>query len=276
MTLVGDTLCGNSLNGYGGGAIDNSGGTLTLDNCTLANNSSTGYGGAILNYGGTLYLNDDTIAYNGGANFGGAVFNGFGGVATLANTIVAGNTCSGYGIGPDVYGTIISKGFNLIGKTDGSSGWLATDLTGTAAVPLNANLSSALHNYGGPTRTLLPLAGSPAINAGSNALVPAGIHTDQRTLSRIMNGTVDIGAVEIQSPTATNISIGLRYGNELVITATGSNDTIQISQSGATLSILANGATFVESAPAAGIFVYTRGGKDFDHRQCLGERSNND
>jgi len=42
------------------------------------------------------------------------------------------------------------------------------------------------------------LAGSPALDAGSNALVPAGVTTDQRGLPRISNGTVDIGAFESQ------------------------------------------------------------------------------
>ncbi|HET6250407.1 MAG TPA: choice-of-anchor Q domain-containing protein [Tepidisphaeraceae bacterium] len=50
--------------------------------------------------------------------------------------------------------------------------------------------------HGGPTLTLLPLTGSPAINAGSNALIPAGITTDQRGDARIVGNVVDIGAVE--------------------------------------------------------------------------------
>jgi len=40
------------------------------------------------------------------------------------------------------------------------------------------------------------LSGSPAIDAGSNAAIPAGVTTDQRGLPRIVNGTVDIGAFE--------------------------------------------------------------------------------
>ena len=40
------------------------------------------------------------------------------------------------------------------------------------------------------------LPGSPAIDAGNNALIPAGVTTDQRGLSRIVNGVVDIGAFE--------------------------------------------------------------------------------
>jgi hypothetical protein len=49
---------------------------------------------------------------------------------------------------------------------------------------------------------MLPLAGSPVIAAGSVALIPAGITTDQRGTGypRIVNGTVDIGAVEYVAP----------------------------------------------------------------------------
>ena len=40
------------------------------------------------------------------------------------------------------------------------------------------------------------MPGSPAIDAGNNALIPGGVTTDQRGLPRIVNGTVDIGAFE--------------------------------------------------------------------------------
>ena len=43
------------------------------------------------------------------------------------------------------------------------------------------------------------LPGSPAINAGNNALIPAGVTTDQRGFARIVDGTVDIGAYEYQA-----------------------------------------------------------------------------
>ena len=58
---------------------------------------------------------------------------------------------------------------------------------------------------GGPTQTIALVAGSPAINAGSNALVPNGVTTDQRGpgYPRIALGTVDIGAYEYnEAPSA--------------------------------------------------------------------------
>ena len=66
-------------------------------------------------------------------------------------------------------GAFTSQGHNLIGETDGSSGWVSSDLTGTIARPLNP-LLAPLGNNGGPTQTMALLPGSPAIDAGSNAL----------------------------------------------------------------------------------------------------------
>ena len=46
------------------------------------------------------------------------------------------------------------------------------------------------------------LPGSPAIGAGNIALIPAAVTTDQRGFARIVSGTVDIGAYEVQSDPA--------------------------------------------------------------------------
>ena len=50
------------------------------------------------------------------------------------------------------------------------------------------------------------LPGSPAIDAGNNALIPAGVTTDQRGYLRIYHFTVDIGAFELQPP-PTSIAV---------------------------------------------------------------------
>ena len=115
----------------------------------------------------------------------------------IANTIVAATTANNSE--PDVFGTITSQGHNLIGAADGSTGWISSDLTGTIALPINPELAP-LGNYGGSTQTMALSYGSPAIDAGNNALIPAGVTTDQRGASRIFNGTVDIGAYELQVP----------------------------------------------------------------------------
>ena len=74
--------------------------------------------------------------------------------------------------GPDAAETFVSEGNNLIGETNGSSGWVGSDLTGTVAQPLDP-LLAPLAYYGGPTDTMALLPGSPAISAGNIALVPS-------------------------------------------------------------------------------------------------------
>jgi hypothetical protein len=127
----------------------------------------------------------------------------------LWNTIVASNTAA---VNPDVSGVVTSLGHNLIGATDGSSLWLASDLKGTVLAPTNA-LLGPLQDNGGPTPTMALLPGSPAIDAGGS-----GLATDQRGLPRYVHiGTSvppggdwsDIGAFELQAA-SIGIDIGLR------------------------------------------------------------------
>src|ERR1051326_2605094 len=111
---------------------------------------------------------------------------------TLRNTIVAGNTRSG--TPDDINGTVNdSSSFNLVG----TGGALSNGVNGNQVGVTNP-LLGALANNGGPTLTHALLAGSPAINTGSNALAldPNGspLITDQRGagFTRISGGTVDI------------------------------------------------------------------------------------
>jgi len=203
LTLANCTLSSNSADSEGGG-IDNDG-TLTLTACTLSGNSGEIWGGGIFNWvtltlvnctlsgnsaddnGGGIY-NDDTLTLTActlsgnSAPEGGGIENA--GTLTVANTIIAGNTATGSG--PDVFGSVATSGFNLVGQTNGSSGWgLLFDLTGSTASPLNPLLGPLADN-GGPTPTMALLAGSPAIDSGKSF----GLTTDQRGLPRPFQTTV--------------------------------------------------------------------------------------
>jgi RHS repeat-associated protein len=199
LVLTDVTIANNTSATSGGGLFNDQ--TAVLTNVTVSGNSAPQGGGILSNSHGeiTTALYNVTVANNSAGNNGGGIWNA--GVAaqfTLGNTIVAGNTVTGAGsVGPDAFSAFTSLGHNLIGKTDGSSGWVASDHTGTIASPLNASLGSLASN-GGPTQTLLPQTGSPAIDNGSNTLIAAGINTDQRGFPRTANGAVDIGAVEVQ------------------------------------------------------------------------------
>jgi hypothetical protein len=125
----------------------------------------------------------------------------------LNNTIVAGNFANGgeanfQGPAPDVFGALTSGQGNFIGIGDSNltgitNGTLGNHI-GAVASPIDP-LLGPLKNNGGPTQTEAPLTGSPVIDAGVNSVIPAGTMSDQRGLTRIVNGTVDIGAVEVQN-----------------------------------------------------------------------------
>ena len=100
----------------------------------------------------------------------------------------------------------LAGAYNLIG-TGGSGG--LTNTNGNQVGVVDPDLGPLAY-YGGPTQTIALLPGSPAIDAGSNALAvdPSTgqpLTTDQRGpgFVRIYNGTVDIGAYEFSPPPAT-------------------------------------------------------------------------
>ena len=153
-------------------------------------------------------VTSSTIAYNSVANggAGGGLDLVGGGTATLDNTIVALNTeGTGSTASPsDIAGTVSSaSAYNLIGT--GGSGALTNGTNGNQVGVVNPGLGPLADN-GGPTQTIALWSGSDAIDKGSNALAvdPSTgkpLTTDQRGAGfpRIFNGTVDIGAYEVQT-----------------------------------------------------------------------------
>ncbi|HEV7646032.1 MAG TPA: Calx-beta domain-containing protein [Pyrinomonadaceae bacterium] len=198
MDVFNSTLSGNTASSEGGAAY-NQFGTLNFFNSTLSGNTSGSIGGAIYyTFQGASNgtISNCTITGNHAPNGGGVMIWNGQSVVRIRNSILAGNTGSQ---GPDLYGTIYSSGYNILGTLGGSWGHMDPapgDQIGQFSI-INPMLAPLADN-GGPTRTHLPLPGSPAINAG-NAF---GETADQRGFARTVNGVTDIGAVEIQnSPT---------------------------------------------------------------------------
>jgi len=223
-----------------GGAIENDGftGPLTLNNCTLAHNVATNDGGAILNMFTTV-MNNCTVVSNQ-AFWGGGISDCD--TLFITNCIVAGNTATS----PSTH--------QIAGSIDGSGG--------INIISTNA-MVSPLDDYGGPTQTMPPLPGSPTID-------PVGGHTnsvfatDQRGLPRVVNGIVDVGAVEVQLASIAPIQI---TGAELL-----GDGTFQLNFSnltGASFSVLATTNVVLptsnwptlglasETPPGSGLFEFT-------------------
>jgi hypothetical protein len=206
LTVVGSTVFQNS--GETGAGLYNRG-NATLFNTTIASNGiSGGVNGCAIYNRSNLTVLGCTVAANGNGSLatGGSFNNQASGTVNIRNTVVAGNVSDF--AGPDVFGTFVSQGHNLIGKTNDSSGWTSTDLRGSVATPLNA-LLGPLQNNGGPTLTMAQLSGSPTLDAG----VSGGLVVDQRGKARpfdnpgIPNAAggdgSDIGAVELIPPFLT-------------------------------------------------------------------------
>jgi hypothetical protein len=226
----GPLTAGDGLQGDGGGLYV-AGGTVSIDNSTFSANGARGgdggrgdtctdgppgnysaggnggpaAGGGIRVAAGTLEVQHSTLSGNNATGgLGGAGFdiappgvNGVGAGGGISNTgglqmydtILASNTAD---VAPDLDGAFASLGRNLVGNTTGGSGFAGSDL-----LNLDPKLGP-LQNNGGPTQTMALLAGSPAIDAGDNTGASAD---DQRGpgFARIVGGTIDIGAVEVQN-----------------------------------------------------------------------------
>lgn len=279
LTIINSTISGNIAPSFGAGLLNNgSNGNATANiiNSTISGNGNPSFGGGIYNEASsgsaTLNITNSTIAGNTAASSGGGIFNNGNtgtAVVNLNNTIVSDNTGPNAANGPDI--------FNAAGTISGSNNLIKTNTGYTISGSNNINADPLLEkdglgnlvlkNNGGPTKTHLLRPGSPAINAGNNANLPADtfdldgdsntaepLPVDQRGFNRIVVANVDIGAVE------TNYTITATAGtpqsaiiNSAFATALKSNvKESGVNQSGVPVTFTAPGSgasgTFSSSA----------------------------
>ncbi|MGG6268945.1 CHAT domain-containing protein [Leptolyngbya sp. AN03gr2] len=230
VSLINSRLIGNTAVNGGGLFIDpgsvGDAGTATITGTTIADNLSTANGGGIANTGqlgttNTTFSNNTAIQGGGlfstatsnlsnttlSGNTGGGIFvsngvtelqsttiaNNTDGIFNFAGTVRLSNTIIANSLNSDVFGLFDDLGNNLIGISDGSTGFTASTLVGTRSTPISANLAP-LANNGGLTSTHVLLPNSPAINRGGNLNISSKL--DQAGRPRIQDTTVDIGAFE--------------------------------------------------------------------------------
>ncbi len=168
LTVSGSTFSGNKTIGDGG-AIDNadnvatSRGTLIVSTSTFSGNIADVHGGAIDNAdfrgAGTAVVSASTFSANSanniyadnGARGGGVISTG-----TRSTTWVVADIFNGPCL--RLGGTWEDEGYNV-----GSDGTCLAGARGD--VSHGANRLSSLAYHGGPTKTILPLKGNPAIDA---------------------------------------------------------------------------------------------------------------
>ncbi|HMB92338.1 MAG TPA: right-handed parallel beta-helix repeat-containing protein, partial [Rhodothermales bacterium] len=201
LTVRGSALFDNRAS-VGAGIYNESTGVLTMENSTLSKNRASseaggGDGGGLYNFNGVVTVESSTISGNIATSEGGGIFARFFGTLNLANTILERGT---EGANIEGAGPVTSLGYNLC--DDDCRGFLTVTGDQANTDPLLGDLT----DNGGPTETHLPLAGSPAIDAGS--CQSGAITEDQRGQARPYDAYdtdypntddgCDIGAVELQ------------------------------------------------------------------------------
>jgi hypothetical protein len=133
---------------------------------------------------------------------GGAIYGNNSGRVSVVSSVFQDNYAGdGVGEGNDLYGC--SYSYCVYAEAiEGADG-------GDNIITADAMVDTVLRDNGGPTPTMALLAGSPAINAGSN---PGGLPYDQRgePFERVVGAAADCGAYEFRAGLPTQTVIILR------------------------------------------------------------------
>ncbi len=190
ILLERSTVDGNSAL-FNGGGVYCSGNAILLKSSTVSRNSAKISGGGIFIYSGYNIFENSTIALNTANDYGGGIF--FHNTLSAENCTIAANTAKIAG-GGLAEGVAYLRATLVCGNGAPSSpDVLLRDKVNPETNLITPILSLApLGNYGGPTQTMPPLIGSPAIDSPGYS----PLYYDQRGYPCI--GPRDIGAVEYQ------------------------------------------------------------------------------
>ena len=197
LELVDSTVAGNRAPGGGGGGVMvGVPATFEILNSTIAGNSAS-VGAGVVSIGSTGTVRAATLAGNTAAAAGPAIWTiGAGAAVAVERSLLTGNGSA------SCAGTVTSGGGNVVDTTCFGTPAASDAIDATAPV-------GTLGPNGGPTDTLLPLAGSAAIDH----LACTG--ADQRAVARPQGAACDAGALEAR-PAQLTAPGPLALGSALV------------------------------------------------------------
>jgi hypothetical protein len=219
VDVIRSLITGNRGNNNAGAIynVHNTSPILRIMNSTITGNSANAHG-AISNEG-RLVLVNSTVTHNSADEVTSGIASYPAGTVHVLNTIIGSDTSP---ILTSLAGTFVSFGNNIITDARNSSGFtngVNNDQVSDANA-IDPQLGPVTNNGGG-TDTRALLAGSPAINTGSNCVISATcpvlphlpqffLSSDQRSgFPRRTGDTVDVGAFEHNS---TMPSVSFTFG----------------------------------------------------------------
>ena len=198
VTMSGMTVSGGN-SGTGAG-VDDVSGSLTLTDMTLTGNSTSGNGGAvaITAAGGTLTLTNDTLTNNTGSNGGGVYVGGAGAVVNITNTTMTGGKgFDGGAIYLNSAATVTLTNSTLANNSGAFGGAISVYSNSAAGLTINSSTLSGntASSYGGAIYAFGAMTGGFSITNSTiaNNKAPTGGGITLASFSGLLNlvsGTV--------------------------------------------------------------------------------------
>jgi hypothetical protein len=217
-SLINSTFSGNSSSGDGAGILSMAG-TLNISNSTFADNTSNSKGGGVYVNGGTATFANSTFSDNSAAISGGGIHNTIS--TSIINSTFYGNSAPSGGnisntAAVELYNSILSNsrggGTNCsLDKEINDHGYNIADddscNLGSGSFSNTDPVLGTLADNGGSTLTFALLTGSPAIDAGDDAVcaAPPVNNTSQNGVIRPVGLHCDIGSYEKPEPTPPTV-----------------------------------------------------------------------
>ena len=222
LSISGVTVSGAKLINSAGGAFYNSGGTLSISNSTLSENSASS-GGAIFNFNtGSLSITNSTLSDNSG----GAIYNYHNATLIISKSILSNNSAgaiSNYNASLNISNSTLSNNSTTL-----YGGAISNIGTSTLSIS-NSTLSNNSAPYNGTNNGG---AGGAIYNTSSGAIT-----ISNSTLSNNSSGTggaiysTGTGNISISNSTLSNNSTNISHGGAIYIYSENPPTTLTISNS---------------------------------------------